>query len=86
MKYLLNKKYLCKKSLTTSDSCIYKDHYYEISKIVEYHVMMSDDAGFEVFSKEKGRSNVRWNFPDYFYTEKEIRKQKLNKLLSHDNV
>lgn len=86
MEYSLNKKYLCKKTLISQDSQIYKDNYYEISKIVDHHVMMSFDAGFEVFSKEKCRSNVRWNFPDYFYSDKEIRKQKLNKLLLHDNV
>ena len=81
MKYLLNNKYLCKKSLSGLDSEIYKGRYYEISKIVKHHVMMPSDAGFEIFSKEKGNSPVHYNFPDYFYSEKDIRKKKLNNLI-----
>jgi len=81
MKYLLNNKYLCKKSLAGLDSEIYEGRYYEISRIANNHVMMSSDAGFEILYKEKGNSPVHYNFTDYFYSEKDIRKKKLNNLI-----
>jgi len=85
MNYSLNKRYLCKESLKTIDFEISKGIYYKLDRIENYHVMIKSDSGYEVFYKEKGKSIVFYNFTDYFYDEKEERKQKLNRL-ENDNV
>ena len=69
MELILNKKYLCKKSLQTDITDIQLDKYYEIVKIGTNHIMILSDKEYEAFSKLENNSVSPYYFYDYFYTK-----------------
>jgi len=69
-------KIICKKSMQFEYKKIFENKSYTISYIANNYVYIYDNGGlvFDRYNKTKQ------HFYDYFYTEKELRKQKLKKL------
>ena len=99
MNLIVGNKYLCKKSLNFNkepkeikigeqDSEILKDQYYKLEKIGANHVIIYCDTSsdYECLSITKGNNVAPWYFYDYFYTIKEMRKLKLDKLKWKQNL
>lgn len=87
MNYKIGDKILCKKS--NSDNSVIKDNYYFIGDIDDSDVFFifivlfpgkNFGRWFEVRENNNYYRSSHLNFYDYFYTEKEIRKLKLQKL------
>ena len=94
MNLKVGNKYLCKKSLNFNkepkeikigdqDSKILKYQYYKLEKIGANHVMIYSDISYECLSITKNCNVTPWYFYDYFYTNQELRKIKLEKLKNY---
>lgn len=90
MELKINKKYCCKKSLILSPykpiAEIIYGVYYEIVSIVDNSVFINLGKSYHTMNISNNKIKLcRYDFCDYFYTKKEERAIKLNKLL-YDNV
>jgi hypothetical protein len=83
-------KVLCKKGFFIYyDCCEFKSgEYYSIVNISDTYIIVKNRfGGLDTFIFEQSNylsQNIKF-FYDYFYTEKEIRKMKLNKLILNQN-
>jgi len=89
----INNTHKCKKSLQTVDCNIQQDKLYEITKISYKHIMINTectnkfgDNVYECFSTTKECNVSPFYFYDYFYTNQELRKIKLNKIINKGEI
>jgi len=74
------KAYCKKKLLSNSNEYYTKSKYYNIQSKNDEFYIVTTNYGFGLSFKIKTDINSNWNFEEYFYTQKKLRKIKIKKL------